>query len=416
MPRFRFRTMHRLRRFAPHVLATLFLIAGYVNVVRGVDHIGPDYRSWAFSHQAYTDLLAMSADRYAGGESPLPYVQDRVEYPVLVGIALWLPSLVSSSSLFHLTASALGLMVCLWLALSALQRIPGAKVWWLAAFPALIEYGLINFDMMAVCLLCVAAAAYVQQKPHRASTAAALGTWTKLFPIVVAPAAIADLARKKQWRDLRTAALAFVGWSVAVNLPFALANYANWRWFWQFNARREGEGIWRLWPELHWKQLNALTAVMLGVAVAYAMWCVVRAKPSAADRDSMAPFRSAVAFTIAAWILTNKAAQPQYVLYVAVGGAIAGLPIILMLPLAVAGMMDFHASFDCLTRTDPIYSALYDGYCAYWWDALYLRYATLTVITLYSGWRLWRVSNGASRVKVAGDAVDVSALNAARQE
>src|SRR6266581_1961099 len=79
-------------RLAPYALAALLLLAGYLNLARGAAYPGVPYRPWAFAHQSYSDLLAMAGDRYFAGGRPVPYLEDRIEYPVLLGLALWLPS------------------------------------------------------------------------------------------------------------------------------------------------------------------------------------------------------------------------------------------------------------------------------------------------------------------------------------
>ena len=73
-------------------LAGLWLAVGYLNVARGAAHAGAGYRFWSFQHHCYSDVIALHGDRYLGGAHPLPYLEDRIEYPVLLGLALWLPS------------------------------------------------------------------------------------------------------------------------------------------------------------------------------------------------------------------------------------------------------------------------------------------------------------------------------------
>ena len=68
----------RLRRAAPYLVATAWLVLGWAFLVRGVEHPGVAYRPWAFRHHASSDLLAMTGDRYLAGGRPLPYLEDRV--------------------------------------------------------------------------------------------------------------------------------------------------------------------------------------------------------------------------------------------------------------------------------------------------------------------------------------------------
>jgi hypothetical protein len=129
-------------------LALLWLALGWANVARGAAHSGPGYRFWAFQHHCYSDVIALHGDRYLGGGRPLPYLEDRIEYPVLLGLALWLASFAPGGALGHFTATYLFLSACLLAALIALARIPGAAPWWLGATPALVYYAGLNWDLL----------------------------------------------------------------------------------------------------------------------------------------------------------------------------------------------------------------------------------------------------------------------------
>ncbi|HET7826731.1 MAG TPA: hypothetical protein VFK90_15455, partial [Anaeromyxobacter sp.] len=88
-------------------LALLWLALGYANVARGAAHAGAGYRFWAFQHHCYSDVIAMHGDRYLGGGRPRPYLDDKIEYPVLLGLALWAPSFLPGGPLAHFTATYL---------------------------------------------------------------------------------------------------------------------------------------------------------------------------------------------------------------------------------------------------------------------------------------------------------------------
>ena len=105
------------RRLLLFGLAVAWLTVGFLNVARGAAHAGPRYRFWAFQHHCYSDVIALHGDRYLGGAHPLPYLEDRIEYPVLLGLALYLPSFAPGGALGHFTATYLALAACLLLAL-----------------------------------------------------------------------------------------------------------------------------------------------------------------------------------------------------------------------------------------------------------------------------------------------------------
>src|SRR5213082_1585184 len=100
------------RRFrGPALLAAALLLAGYVRTAEGTRHPSPwGYRTWAFGALAYSDILALHEDRGAGRHT-FPYLQDRIEYPVLMGFGMWWPSQIepNRAGYFALTFLALAL-------------------------------------------------------------------------------------------------------------------------------------------------------------------------------------------------------------------------------------------------------------------------------------------------------------------
>src|SRR5438445_12865355 len=83
-----------LRRFAwPAAACCALLVAAYLRTAEGTRHPSPwGYRNWAFAALAYSDILALHEDRGAGRPA-IPYLQDRIEYPVLMGFSMCWPSL-----------------------------------------------------------------------------------------------------------------------------------------------------------------------------------------------------------------------------------------------------------------------------------------------------------------------------------
>ena len=158
----------RLRSAAPYLVATAWMALGWAFLVRGVEHPGVAYRPWAFRTHAYSDLLAMTGDRYLHGGRPLPYVEDRIEYPVLLGAALWAPSFLPGGQVVHFTVSVVGLWLCLLAAVALLRRLPGASPWWLAGTPAIAYFGALNWDLIPIALLLAAVLAAERERPAAA--------------------------------------------------------------------------------------------------------------------------------------------------------------------------------------------------------------------------------------------------------
>ncbi len=109
----------------------------------------------------------MHGDRYLGGGHPRPYLDDQIEYPVLLGLFLWLPHWLPGGAAAHFTVTYLLLALCLLAALLALERIPGARPAWLAATPALALYAGLNWDLFPIALLALAALELSRQRRPR---------------------------------------------------------------------------------------------------------------------------------------------------------------------------------------------------------------------------------------------------------
>jgi len=331
----------------PAAVALVLLLAGFLNIARGLDHPGGDYRPWALHHASYSDLLALGGDRYLAGDHPVPYVDDRIEYPVVLGFLLWLPSFAPGGQFGFFLLSSLFLAACLLAALAALRRIPGTNVWLLAAAPALATYGLLNWDLVGIALLLGALAL------DRGSLLG-LGVATKLFPAAGLPA----LAGRK-W--VPAAAVA-----IAVNLPLAIVARDNWWWFFRFNSRRPPD--FSIWNALHVTSVGVVNVLSLGV-VAVAMLLALRA-PSRLH---------GVAFVIAVWMTVNKVSSPQYSLWVFAAAALVSAPWRIWWALVLASMFDFVCELWLYSRHSLTLSSV-----------VLVMVVVRTAATAWFAWWCWR--------------------------
>lgn len=330
------------------VLALLWLAIGYANVARGARHAGAGYRFWAFQHHCYSDVIALHGDRYLGGGRPFPYLEDRIEYPVLLGLALWLPSFVPGGVLAHFTVTYLFLAACLLVALLALSRTPGAAPLWLGATPALVYYAGLNWDLLPIALLALAVAADASARRGAAGALAGLGIAAKLFPGTFVPPALASLARR-DGPGLARFGVALAATLLAVNLPFALLAPEAWTWFFRYNSARGAENS--VWEALRVPQgplLEALSFVPLALATLLGALAAARA---ARGGDAGRAVRLATALGLVVWIATNKVFSPQYALYGFFAGALASAPLPLFVALSAISAADFYLAFEVRARS-----------------------------------------------------------------
>lgn len=334
----------RLPRYVA-LLAALWLVAGWVNVGRGAGHAGAGYRFWSFQHHCYSDIIAMHGDRYLGGGRPVPYVEDRIEYPPLLGLLLWAPSFLGRGALLHFTASYAFLAACLFVALWALARTPGAAPYWLGATPAIVYYAGLNWDLLPIALLATSLLALERRRLAGAGALAAAGVSAKLFPAVMVPPALGALAGE---RSPGASLARFCGAGLAVtalvNVPLAIAAWDGWSWFFRFNSGRGAENS--LWHALRVPPgplLELLSTVPLAATAAVGAWAAFRVARRGDDPGRAVRLGTALALLV--WIATNKIWSPQYALYGFLAGALAAAPVAAFLALAAISVADFHLAF-----------------------------------------------------------------------
>jgi hypothetical protein len=386
-------------------LALVWLALGYANLARGLAHTGGRYRFWSFHHLAYSDIIALHGDRYLGGGHPRPYLDDRIEYPVLLGLFLWLPHWVPGGAAGHFTVTYLLLSLCLLAALLALERTPGVRPAWLAATPALVLYAGLNWDLLPIALVAVAAMLQAHRRAAGAAAVTALGISAKFFPgVLVLPAAGAlagGAAPGRRLRALVAPALALAATLFAVNAPIALAAPQNWAWFFTFNAGRGAENS--IWHALHVGRppvldagpgtlsptalLELLSEGPLLAASLFALWAAWAAARRG-DADGRA-VRLGAALALTVWIATNKIWSPQYALYGFLAGALAAAPWPLFGALTAISLFDYWAAFEVRARrwdpwfTDRVFHP----------DAM-VRTLLWLALAAWIARALWRVARG----------------------
>src|SRR5436309_3402870 len=145
-----------LRRFAtPFLVCAALLAAAYVRTAEGTKHPSPwGYRLWSFGALAYSDIIALHEDRGAERHR-LPYLEDKVEYPVLMTFGMWWPSLFAPGREGYFALTFLALALCALGTLWVLAAFPSAMPWVWAASPALLVYSGLNWDLFGILPLVV---------------------------------------------------------------------------------------------------------------------------------------------------------------------------------------------------------------------------------------------------------------------
>ena len=258
----------------------------------------------------------------------LPYLESRLEYPVLTGALIWVEGLVTrtvwgaqaTAAHFLFVVSAVNATLAFAvLGMMVRAGVPRARRLCWAAAPPLVLYLGHNWDMLAATFAVAALLAAAAARPVRATALAALGAAAKLFPVLLLPllgiGALSSPGDAAQ-RVRRAAVLVLVAvlWWGAVNAPVAWTAYANWSEFYRFSSARGGtaasvwellaqDGVWRSGTPARNLASGALFVAGAGAIVALG-W----------RRHGARPW---LLFTpVLAWfLLTNKVYSPQFDLW-----------------------------------------------------------------------------------------------------
>ncbi len=353
------------RWWGPYAVAGVFILADYLWLARGLSYPRSGYEVWALNHGVYSDIVKLSINHYVRGAHvihPLPYVHDKIEYPVLLGFILWLPSWLPGGPASWFAAAGVITVAATFASIALIRRHSPRSAWWLAATPALLLDAGINWDLVGI-LFMVGAVVWFGERRYRLSgVSTAIGTLFKLFPVVAAPMAVAALG-SRWWRSFSTASgaggratvpgvpgvpdvpddraepsppTALARWlipftvvCVVVLVPFLVVARSNTLYFVRFNSMRpQKDSVWGLLGRVFGSSLfsshhiNTLSLLMVTAAVAYGAWMVWRA-PAPHQARAMA---LATAVAIIVWMAVNKVWNPQYVLWVFAAGALTAMP------------------------------------------------------------------------------------------
>jgi len=368
------------------VVAGTLLLVDELWLSRGLSHPGPGYNVWALDRGIYDDVTKLTFDHYVRGGHfihPLPYLHDRIEYPVLLGFTLWLPTWLPGGPASWFAAFGVLTAAATFGSIALVRRQHPASVWWIAASPALLLDGSINWDLIGIVFLIAAVVWFGERRYGLSGASAAAGTFFKLFPVVVAPMALSALG-SRWWRstarpgravdespgrpaapgrDLARWLIPFAVVSVVVAVPFLVLAPSNTLWFVRFNSlRMQKDSVWEalniFGPSGSGNQnVNTASLVVVMAAMAYGAWMVWRT-PSARQFRSVTV---ATAMAMFVWMAVNKIWNPQYVLWVFAAGALAAVPARFGVALGVLSVYDFAFEF-AVRRPDQHISFAWMGW------------------------------------------------------
>ncbi len=387
-------------RWGPYAVAGVFLLADYLWLARGLSYLGPHYQVWSLNRGTYSDVLNLSVDHYLRPDHvihPVPYLHDRIEYPILLGFALWWPTWLPGGPPTWFAAAGVMVAAATFGSIALVRRRSPASAWWIAASPALLLDAGINWDLIGIFFLVGGVVWFGEQRYRLSGASTALGTFFKLFPVVVAPMALSALG-SRWWRSAdpsirpgergpgpeqreqpdqpgeppaRPPATAFARWlvpfavvSAVVAGPFLLLAPSNTLWFIRFNSLRpQKDSIWELLSRVLGTSLvsshniNSASFLLVMAAMAYGAWMVWHTPAPGQVRAVTV----ATTMVIIVWMGVNKVWNPQYILWVFAAGALASPPARFGVALGALAVYDSTFEF-VLRRPDQTNSFSWVGY------------------------------------------------------
>jgi len=261
----------------------------------------------------------------------------------------------------------------------------------IAAAPAVMMTGLINWDMFAVALTSLGLLLWSKKRPFAAGLLIGLAVAAKFYPLLFIPVVLVLCVRAGRLKSFGLfAGGAVLAW-VAANLPVVLTpswrfDFTGWSYFWTYNASRGPDygSLWYLLAHVGFKILN--------VSVAEAV-CLVLAGLFIAGLTLTAPRRPRLAqvamLVLVAFLVFNKVYSPQYVLWL-LPLAVLARPVVLdSVVFAASEGLYFLAIWGYLagTLTDA------NGNDWFYWLAIVLRIGVqvwLAVRVVHDMWHPWQ--------------------------
>lgn len=238
------------------------------------------------------------------------------EYPVLTGILMWLPSLVSDSPDLYLLASMVllapfGLATAWILGLMTGRR---AFVW--SASPLLVLYAFHNWDLAVVAASVAGFWCWWRGRPVAAAACFGVGGALKLYPLLFLLPLVLERVHAGDRRGGVRAGLAGAGTFLLINLPLLVLSPSGWAVTFRFQELRmpNHDSFWGVLAqtfELDRSAINALSSVAV-VAVLAVVTAEIERR---ARREGVYPFLPACAALLAGFLLVSKVHSPQYALW-----------------------------------------------------------------------------------------------------
>lgn len=271
----------------------------------------------------YSDITSVFWREGVGsGRHLIPYYQFTFEYPVIVGILVYLCSSIRTfipdfslamayytlfMSLF-LYAFTIGTIIALY---RVLELIKGDKsrIWkCFLIMPSFIMFTVYNWDMIAVFFMVLSLYFFLKDELWKACAALGLGIASKVYPIMLLPVYILEAPK---WKERINLSLVTFSVFLLLNAPFMALNFNGWFQTWTYHASWGIEDSWLIFlfdqmdPKAHYVAL----AVLIYLVYKGLLESSKKSYESKAERVIERSFLMCVA-----WLFGNYVVTPQMAL------------------------------------------------------------------------------------------------------
>lgn len=271
-----------------------------------------------YIHACYTDIAPLYTERYLDRDIwPFASGDRSVEYPALMGVAMYLTALPANDVNTYYFLSIFLLALLFIGSVYLLQRMNGYGFYYALA-PAVIGSLFINWDLWAIPTMLLAIYWFDRKRYDYSAIALGVSVATKFFPVLLLIPILVILVRSEK-SPVRYLSIFAATW-LSINLPIAITTPTGWWHFYKFNLERGPDwgSIWNVAQIFGWTTGPTNYISLLGTLTILAWVCVylfgLREVPTLAEVGF-------IVFTAA--LILSKVYSPQYVLWLTALAVIA---------------------------------------------------------------------------------------------
>lgn len=291
------------------------------------------WNGFQYSHACYNDVYPL----YFGeglDKGKVPYLDphgannnENVEYPVLIGFTMFVtakavdalsPPHAPDKGQHFLDLTWFILMIAAVVTVIATALTSRRRIWdaaMVAAAPALILAGLINWDLLAVALTSLAMLAWARKRTFVSGLLFGLAIATKFYPLILFAPLFVLCLRGRQLRAFFTTLLgAAVSWAI-VDVPVWIASPAGFEKFYTFSKQRPPDwgSIYYAYSLMAHHQFKVSHVNIVEAAATIVVLLGVAGLTLGAARRPRLP--QVFFLSLALFLVVNKVYSPQYVLW-----------------------------------------------------------------------------------------------------